>query len=274
MLLFQCKPTEVLESNSLLNSTPFGVCYAKVTPQQVSNYEMVIVEPDFYSKPEMDALRATGTKIIGYTTLGEIDSNRWYFPIMEARGFIGTNQNWGSSYIDLSDSVNRSIILDKVIPEIVVKGVDGIFLDTIDAVAPYTERSDLEPFMVQLIQEIRKRNPELIIIQNAGLFLLEESSSYVDAVLVESIASGYDFGNEEYQIKDLTSFNSRVEMLQNVSIEYDLPVFIIDFARSSQGVLEIKSRLDSLNYPYFISDINLSELPEDSKLVSNKVVAN
>lgn len=274
MLLFQCKPTEVLESNSLLNSTPFGVCYAKVSPQQVSNYEMVVVEPDFFSKQEMDALKATGTKIISYTTLGEIDSNRWYFPMMEARGFIGTNQNWGSSYIDLSDSVNRSIILDKVIPEIVVKGVDGIFLDTIDAVAPYTDRSDLEPFMIQLIQEIRKRYPELIIIQNAGLFLLEESSSYVDAVLVESIASGYDFDNEEYLIRDLTSFNSRVEMLQNVSMEYDLPVFIIDFASSSQGVLEIRSRLDSLNYPYFISDINLSELPEDSKLVSNKVVAN
>lgn len=271
MLLFQCKPINTIERNFLVNSTPFGVCYAKVTPQQVSGYEMVVIEPDFFSKPEMDALKATGTKIIAYTTLGEIDPNRWYFPMMEARGFIGINQNWGSSYVDLSDSVNRSIILDKVIPEIIVKGVDGIFLDTIDAVAPYTERSNLEPYMVELIKEIRIRYPELIIIQNAGLFLLDETNSFVDAVLVESIASGYDFENQEYLIRDLAAFNSRLEMLQNVADEYDLPVFVIDFSNSNEGISEIKQRLDSLGYPYFISNINLTELPEDPKLVSNKV---
>lgn len=271
MLLFQCKPINTLERNSLVNSTPFGVCYAKVTPQQVSEYEMVVIEPDFFSKPEMDALKATGTKIIAYTTLGEIDPNRWYFPMMEARGFIGINQNWGSSYVDLSDSVNRSIILDKVIPEIIVKGVDGIFLDTIDAVAPYTERSYLEPYMVELIKEIRIRYPELIIIQNAGLFLLDETNSFVDAVLVESIASGYDFENQEYLIRDLAAFNSRTEMLQSVTDEYDLPVFVIDFSNSNEGTSEIRQRLDGLGYPYFISNINLTELPEDPKLVSNKV---
>lgn len=271
MILSQCKPLEEFQGKNLLSETPFGVCYAKVSPEQVANYEMVIIEPDFYSKSEIENLQKNGTKIIAYTTLGEIDSNRWYYPEMEARGFKGVNKNWGSSYIDLSDSTSRSIILDKALPEILIKGVDGIFLDTIDAVAPYTERSDLEPYMIQLIKEIRNRYPDITIIQNAGLFLLDETSSFIDALLIEDIASGYDFDKKEYKVKDFQSFSFRLEMLREVEKDHSIPIFIIDFAETEAGVREVKSRLDSLNFPYFISNIQLSVLPVNSKEVANKV---
>ncbi len=271
MTILACNNSSVIKNQSLTSSTPFGVCYAKVSPDQVRNYKMVIIEPDFYSKGEIQALKQNGTKVIAYITLGEVDKNRWYYPKLEQIGFLGTNESWGSSYLNLKEQEVISIILDRVLPEIILKGVDGIFLDTVDAVAPYTERKDLEPNMVALIKEIRARHPEITIIQNAGLFLLDETHTDVDAVLIEDIASGYDFVKKSYYIKDLAQFNERKDLVISTANEYNIPVFILDFSITKPGISEIKSRLDTLGVPYFISDINLTQLPDRPSTVANKV---
>ena len=271
MMFSACKSTSLTGSHSIVNKTPFGVCYAKVTPEQVSNYKLVIIEPDFYTKAEIQALKATGSTIIAYITLGEVDPNRWYFPLLEQQGFLGMNENWGSSYLDLSKEEVRSILLDRVLPEIMVKGVDGVFLDTIDAVAPYGERKELAPYMVEVISNIRIRYPDVTVIQNAGLFLLKETKSVIDAVLIEDIASGYDFENQRYYVKALNEFNDRKELVISTSEKYNIPVFIVDFADTEAGISEVKSRLDTLNTPYFISNIQLSQLPERTGRVANRI---
>lgn len=266
-----CNTYSGIGDYSILDKTPFGVCYSKVSPEQVQGYKLVIIEPDFYTKAEIQALKATGTSIIAYTTLGEVDSNRWYFPLLEQQGFLGVNKNWGSSYIDISKKEVQSILLDRVIPEIMGKGVDGLFLDTIDAVAPYGERRDLAPYMVELITKIRTLYPTATVIQNAGLFLLEETRSSLDAVLLEDVASGYSFENEMYYVKNLSDFHERYELVTSTSKKYDIPVFIIDFAESNSGISEIKSRLDTTGTPYFISNIQLSQLPRVPGKVANTI---
>lgn len=271
MMSLACTNTSEINDKFISSKTPFGVCYAKVTPDQVRAYEMVIVEPDFYTKAEVEALKNTGTTILAYITLGEVDKNRWYYPLLEQEGFIGVNENWGSSYLNLEKKEVRSILLDRMLPEVMIKGFDGLFLDTIDAVAPYTERRELEPYMVELIHTIRAQHPGITIIQNAGLFLLDETRSSVDAVLIEDIASGYDFENQKYYIKNKEEFQNRVELVTSTAEEYKTPIFIIDFAELPAEISEIKSRLDTLNFPYFISNIQLSKLPVKPETVANKV---
>jgi uncharacterized protein (TIGR01370 family) len=251
--------------------TPFGVSYVKLSPEQVAEYELVIVEPDFYTKEEMTSLRQSGTKILAYVTLGEIDPNRWYFPILEETGFLGTNKNWNSKYLNLEDPQVRQIILDRIIPEIVSKGPDGLFLDTIDAVSPVTERGYLKPFMVELIKEIRNKYPEMLIIQNAGLFLIEDTKDYVDAFLTEALASSYSFSSREYLIRSDEDLNDRLEYLNHFVELSGKPFFIIDFAETESHREQLRTKLDTLNRPYFISNIGLSELPEDPESVTNSL---
>lgn len=266
-----CNSSNTMSVNNIQNLTPFGVCYTKVTPSQVMNYKLVIVEPDFYSKSEVDALKATGVKIIAYTTLGEVDPNRWYFPILEEHGFLGQNTNWNSHFLNLSDERTRHLIVDRVLPEIMMKGFDGIFMDTIDAVAPYTDRSNLIPYMSEIIHDIRSKYPKKIIIQNAGLFLLDKTSDVIDAILIEDIASGYDFEKNDYFIKNKNAFEERAQLVRNTTKDFNIPIFIVDFAEFETSIKEIKSRLDELNYPYFISNIQLSQLPENPDNVTNKI---
>ncbi len=271
MMYSACNTSSGIGDFSIIDKTPFGVCYAKVRPEQVQGYKLVIIEPDFYSKAEIEALKAGGTTIIAYMTLGEVDSNRWYFPLLEEQGFLGVNENWGSSYIDLSKKEVQSVLLDRVLPEIMAKGVNGLFLDTIDAVSPYGSRRELAPNMAELITGIRTRYPDATIIQNAGLFLLESTRPAIDAVLIEDIASGYNFESESYFIKNLNEFNERYELVASTSEKYNVPVFVIDFAESDAGISEIKSRLDTTGIPYFISNIQLSQLPKMPEKVANTV---
>ncbi len=268
LLFTQCNNSK-RASFSTADHTPFGVCYTKVTPEQVRNYRMVIIEPDFYTKEEMEALRATGTKIIAYVTLGEVDANRWYFPRLSEIGFLGKNENWNSFFIDLQKAEARRIILMEVLPAITAKGVDGLFLDTVDAVAPATERAYLQPYMVQLIEGIRQRYPDLTVIQNAGAFLLEETGDDVDAFLTEALASDYDFENKSYRIRSAKEFNERLEYLNHYSNQSSKPYFIVGFADSESKRKQIKTRLDTLGRPYFISNIGLSELPVHPDSVAN-----
>ena len=251
--------------------TPFAVCYAKVTPEQVKNYNMVVIEPDFYSKEEMEALRATGTTIIAYITLGEVDTNRWYYPRMSEIGFLGKNENWNSFFIDLGKKEARQIILTEVIPEIIRKGVDGLFLDTIDAVSPHTERGYLQPQMVQLIEGIRTRYSDKIIIQNAGIFLLDKTKDDVDAFLTEALASDYDFEKKQYKVRSDEEYNARLDYLNHYSKQSGKSFLIVEFAASDSARKKIRSRLDTLGHPYFISNIGLSELPENPEAVSNRL---
>lgn len=254
-------------------ATPFAVCYAKVTPAQVKNYELVIVEPDFYSPEEIKSLRASGPKVIAYLTLGEVDENRWYFPKLEGHGFRGKNENWNSYYIDLEKEDVRQTILNEVIPEIAGKGVDGFFLDTIDAVSPETDRGDLQPYMVELIEAIRVKYPDKIIIQNAGLFLLDRTGDDVDAFLTEALASDYDFIDKEYMVRTDEEYNLRLGYLQHYVEENNIPYFILDYAGTPEQVEKIKTRLDTLHRPYFISNIGLSELPPQPDSVANDLKA-
>ncbi|SMO34567.1 endo alpha-1,4 polygalactosaminidase [Gracilimonas mengyeensis] len=260
--LMQCSTSEKAGFQPELH-TPYAVCYAQVSPSQVHAYSLVILEPDFYSEEEIQELKSGDTQIIAYLTLGEVDENRWYYSLLQEQGFLGKNPNWNSAFINLENTQSRNVLLQQVLPKIMAKGVDGLFLDTIDAVAPVTERAHLQPYMAQLIKDIHEEYPQKIIIQNSGIFMLEETRYAIDAFMTESLASDYDFSSGEYLVRSDEDYHNRLEYLRFYSDKYEVPFFILDFADTPAKRDRIYQRLDSLNRPFFISNIGLSDLPED-----------
>lgn len=240
---------------------PFGVAYNKLTPGDLDAYKMVIVEPDHYSKLEVDALNSDDVKLLAYVSLSEVDSTRWYFPLMEDYGFLGVNPNWGSCHLDLGRQEVRDILLDKVIPNIMIKGFDGLFFDNIDGVSAFTGRSHLQDELIFLIAEIRKKYPDAFLIQNAGLFLLGDTRSYVDAVIVESVASSYSFDDSTYNLADETIYREKMDMLNQYTDSLDIRFLIIDFINNVVLRHQVEERLQAEGYPYFLSRIELRKLP-------------
>ncbi len=242
---------------------PFGVSYEKIEDSPPVHYNMLILEPAHYSRAEIETMKKkTGARLIAYLSLGEVNTSRWYFKELRDRGFLGKNRNWNSYYINLEDTVSRDLFRDKIIPDIIEKGFDGFFLDTITSVAGYTQLSYLQPHMVSMIHYIRESFPNTIIIQNAGLFLLDRTHTTVNAVLMENVASDYSFQREDYYLKKTADYKDKVARLQVASDTYNLPFLIIDFSDTRSLTNRITARLDTLDFPYFIGPIELNSLSE------------
>lgn len=238
----------------------FGVDFSKVSKEAATDFDLLIIETANYTSNEIENLNQPGNTILGYVSLSEVNPSRWYFPILEKRGFLGENSNWGSFYINLEDSVSRSFILDQVIPEILMKGVDGLFLDTIDGVAPYTERNHLESYMVELIGEIRAQHPDIQIIQNSGLFLLEQTRNWIDKVLIESVATNYDFTEKRYLLRDDEEYIGRVQWFRNSINTFDGELLLLEYVDRLDVAQTVTNRLDTLGYPYYLARIELDSL--------------
>lgn len=260
LILINCtSSSRKIAPDSIYNS--FGVVYSDINPTQVSEYKLLIVEPYFYSSEDILEFHSKGIKVIAYLSLGEINESRRYFEEFKSIGLKGINENHGSHYIDISNKRIKNKFISQIVPELYSFGYDGLFLDTIDAVAPYSSRKYMEQDMVDLIRDIKLANPDKILVQNAGLFLLDQTSQYVNAVAIEDIASGYNFDSDEYLVKSEEAFQKRIDLLDSLYYTYQIPFLVIDFEPQNTTNQLIRSRLDKAGYPYFISNIGFNGLP-------------
>ncbi|HLR31400.1 MAG TPA: endo alpha-1,4 polygalactosaminidase [Fodinibius sp.] len=253
---------DITKEDTLLE--PFAVSYEKIADLAgaANEYKLLIVEPEHYSKAEVDSLNTASNTLLAYVTLGEVDRSRWYYPLLEARGFLGVNENWDSPYLNLADSVTRSIMLDRVIPNIMIKGYDGLILDTVDDVAPYTDRAWLQPHMVDIIAEIDREYPDAFILQNAGLFLLDRVHNYIDALMMEDVATSYNFEDQTYHLKPQEDYDNKVDVIEKHASAFNKPLLIVDYSVTDSLSERVIERLDSLSHPYFIGSIWLNDITE------------
>ena len=246
-------------------NTVFGVVYSDLKVSDVEGYDLLIVEPYFFDREKVQEIQNKGTKLIAYISLGEVNESRDYFETFKSVGFRGINKNHGSYYIDLSSKKVHDVFLTQVISSYMELGFDGLFLDTIDAVSPYSERKDQQANMINLIHSIRESIPNKVIIQNAGFFLLPDTKDYIDAVAIENVATGFNFQLDQYIIYDDSFIEERIALVDSLSTTNNIPFYIIDFAEDKESELFIRNKLKDLNYPLFISNIGFEGLPNQKE---------
>ena len=116
--------------------------------------------------------------------------------------------------------------------------------------------------MARLINQIHTEYPDHIIIQNAGLFLLNKTAPAISAVLIEDVATHYDFQANLYTLKEKPEFEKKAAQIKKLSENSEIPFLILDFAKDDILRTEAKKRLDTLAFPYFISSIELNALSD------------
>lgn len=205
----------------------------------------------YYLDMEWDgtAYRSDGTPDVNATFSG-----RFVFPNDEWRQLINEQRIGGNS-----THPNRSLCglqqiasprnNDDDIDRTANYGFDGFFLDTLDTASPYDQLVGAYPWAAEAMRDtvkfIRENNPEIIIMQNRGLFFFHpnivnqrweikpfefNTRSYVDAVLFESYmldSSGNGvslyFGDNKhnYGVK-LMAEAARPDGFRIFSLDYDM----------------------------------------------------
>ncbi len=243
------------------------VCYfgPAIPAERFSSFDLAILEPDeFPDVREMGPL-----KKIGYLSIGECGTYRPYWPLIRNRPWVGKeNPNWpGDVAVDIRSEEWQALLLDTAIPAILSRGFNGLFLDTLNE-AVYDEISNVPGSAgkinaaVSFIRKIRARHPGLMIITNSGLDIIEKTEPHIDAVLVEDLATLYNFETKRYGPQDTETTQQMVERLTAFQRRTGKSVFVIDYATSGQPDL-IRASADlcrTNRFRLYVAEIDLRRL--------------
>jgi uncharacterized protein (TIGR01370 family) len=165
---------------------------------------------------------------------------------------LGTNANWGSKFIDATQSGWQAIVAEQA-AALMKAGYDGFFLDTLDTVDLYPKTGS---GLVKIVQDLRSTYKDAVIIQNRGFSLLAKTAPSLDAVMFESFSSSYDFKKKTYG-----AVGGDPSYVENLS-KRGLKVLALDYAEPSQTELITKSyeRAKSFGFVPYVSTINLDKV--------------
>ncbi|MFD0962404.1 endo alpha-1,4 polygalactosaminidase [Pseudofulvibacter geojedonensis] len=233
------------------------ICYGKLNPVDISNYDYVILEADLYTKKDIELIKKNNKKVLCYISLGEVNQHASYFE--DLKGMVETrNHIWNSYDLNLNYKKTRNV-LSKVIKNRLLKGFDGLFLDNIDSYTVYGNQYKNSSYLVAYLELLRKKYPSIHIMQNAGLPLLDNTSKYINSLAVESVASNYDFSKKEYRLRRISDFMRQKKAIQRIEKQYQKEIIVIEYANTEALYKEIKSRLKSTNWNCYVAKIDLQK---------------
>lgn len=253
ILLFNSFQDDMKKNNVLF-------CYGKMKPENVKGYKYVIVESKHYFPSNIRVMKAQNSKVLAYISLGEVNAAAIHYEDLK-KHTLGKNKIWNSYYLNLKSKKTQEILMT-MIDELFDKGYDGLFLDNFDNFTIHGPQKEQKEYIVSFMKAIKEKYPKKIFIQNAGLDLVSETSKYVDAVAIESVATDYSFKTKKYALRDKGEFVSHLNRINAINKAYNVPMILIEYADNSKLVEQIENRIDTTNYNYFIGKIDLQTIPE------------
>ena len=228
----------------------------------VAAFDLVILQPAHYTIDQIKLLRARGTHTIAYLSIGEtakLDSAAdWYMLEPQSR-VPARNPRWQTAFVDCRAPAWQAHLLQRRIPDILARGFEGLFLDTLDIQDIYPET---RPAVIRLLHRIRDQYPNLILVANRGFSVLEQVIANLDAVVFEAFSTYYD--NGRYQAwggSDRAWTETIAAQLRAIS---GRPILALDYAVPDDHRLRgiAKSRAHEHGFLSFVSTYALDWLPK------------
>lgn len=161
------------------------------------DFDLAIVQPNL-PKESLALLKANGVRVVAYLSIGEAEPERDYGQPLPKEWLLGQNPNWGSYFVDANQKGWQELVL-RLAEGYLKAGFDGLFLDTLDTADLYPQ---VAPGLVAIVQALRERFPEAILVQNRGFRLLPKTAELVDAVMYENLSAMYNFQEKRYVAVD------------------------------------------------------------------------
>lgn len=235
------------------------VCYGRLDPEDIKGYSYVILESQFYNIYEIRKIKSQNEKVVAYISLGEVNANAPHFDELRAHT-TGKNEIWDSYYLDLKSEKTVATLM-RIMDRMIEKGYDGLFLDNIDNYTAFGPQPTQKDDLIKLLKNMSDTYPDKIFIQNAGLELAPETAPYVDALLMESVATNYTFDDKTYKLRSEADFRAYVSKLETINKKQNLPIILVEYADTEKLYKQVVHRIKPLGFDYFIGSIDLQAIP-------------
>ena len=159
--------------------------------------DLVVVDGDDTTSGQVQRLRSRGAVVLAYLSVGSVESWRSWFPLLEDYRLEELGDWDGERYTDVSKPEARAALADKIAPELLAKGFDGLFLDNVDMVEDHAPQ---QPGMVDLVKRLSDRvraDGHVLMAQNADASI-DPFVGFLDAWNREDPTGTYDFEKKRY----------------------------------------------------------------------------
>ncbi len=240
----------------------------KVTIDALIPFKTIVLDSRYH--PRLQPLIDREKSLLGYISLGEVEKFRPHYKEMERQGILlGTNKNWPDSrYVDVRDPRWTRRVIEDLIPAILHKGFNGIFLDTLDNPSQLERENPakykgMADAAVRLVKKIRQHYPRIVIMMNRGYEILPKVARDIDIVLGESVYADYNFKTKTYQLVPKTLYEKQVRWLKAAkTIAPDLKIFTLDYWRANdpQGIERIYRAQRRNGFDPYVATIKLQDV--------------
>ncbi|WP_175254433.1 bifunctional glycoside hydrolase 114/ polysaccharide deacetylase family protein [Pseudomonas sp. BMW13] len=169
--------------------------YADQLPlPELSQFEWVVVEPGHAASKDLDYLKAQGSEVFAYLSVGEFAGDVTQAGLSEATSAV-RNAAWNSQVMDLDSPAWREYLFERA-SALRQQGYAGLFLDTLDSFHLQAQalQDGQREALKSLLNELHRREPTLKLFFNRGFDVLPELPGVAAAVAVESLYAGWDAG--------------------------------------------------------------------------------
>ncbi len=248
---------------------PWLTYYSDDAPiEAFSEYSLIVLDADHH--PPLAPLSAQRKLLLGYISLGEVERYRSHFAEVESEGIlVQENEDWpGSFYVDVRDPRWTQRVVSELVPEILRRGFDGIFLDTLDNAADL-ERTDPAAYAgmteaaARLVRTIRLHFPTITIMLNRAYEILPLVEQDVDMLLGESVFTDYNFETKDYGRVPAETYREQVEWLQAaMARQPHLRVMTLDYwdPQDLDGIRRIYREQRANGFEPYVSSIELDRI--------------
>jgi uncharacterized protein (TIGR01370 family) len=137
------------------------------------------------------ALRAQGSIVLGYVNVGAVEEGRpWTAAAQPYK--LDYWEQWDEWYADVTKPGFRTLVTNTMVPPILAKGFDGLFLDNVDMVDTHPgQRAAMVGLVAQLSATVRGRGGYLFA-QNGEDATVDALLPHLDGWNREDVSFTYD----------------------------------------------------------------------------------
>lgn len=246
------------EDEAEYNDHSYGV-FLGVDPEDIArtlDYDTIVIDAQYYEPEEIAALHDAGHTVYSYINLGSVEDFRPYYKDYVDLTFADY-ENWkGERWVDVSQQVWKDFILEKLAPEILAKGVDGLFVDNVDV---YYIRQTKEIFegVTEILKGLQKMNT-YVSINGGDTFVTDyidqggKFTDVADAVNQETVFSMINFDDETFSRNTERERNYFQKYVEKVAANGG-DIYLLEYTTDTDLIKEIKAYCKEHHFRYYAS---------------------
>jgi len=238
----------------------------------LGGYDIVVLDQAYQGS--IRQVVAAGAQVCGYLSLGEVRMADPFVDELDHAALLSENNDWpGTHRVDVRSLSWHSLILEQRIPSLAAQGFTGLMLDTLDT-PPYLERLDPSQYggmreaAVTLVESIRARWPEMMLIMNRGYALFPDVLDNIDALLAESLMTAPNRQTRGFAWLDPGQIDVQIALLQPAKHrEPPLPILSLDYwdPDDPTTIAEIYRRERDLGHHPYVATQHLDQIVPEAR---------